>query len=104
MSSEEECALMNQKLTEVETRQRKDNHDLHAHIRELRSDFSDFVEDQMLSTNANTKAIHDLAENTKTLVDAITAGRVVGNFFRWAVPIVAALIAVATWFSENPIT
>ena len=94
---------MNAKLLEVDAKQRKDHHDLHAHIRELRTDFSDFVDDQMQSTNANTKAIHDLAENTKTLVDAITAGRVVGNFFRWAVPIAAALVAIASWFSNNPI-
>lgn len=105
MATEEECKVFNQEIIDMKTDMNNKYRDVHNHIRELRSDLGDNIEYQQKvyselskSQENNTTAIHDLTESTQALVDAITAGKVIGNFARWAIPIAVSIAAIVTYF------
>lgn len=109
MATDEECKVFEQKIEEIEHRNDNRYKDFHNHLRELRADFSDNVAEQMQRHNEltkaqedNTQAIHDLTKSTQSLVDAITAGKVIGNFARWVIPIAVAISAFVAWFNHTP--
>lgn len=107
MPSEDECHKFNQQIEELkESNEKRDKH-FHNHIRELRRDFSDNVAEQIsrhneltLAQQENTKAINDLVKSTQSLVDAITAGKVIGGIVRWAAPLVVAIAGLVAWYKS----
>ena len=83
MSSEQECNLITQRLDILEHRLEQQDKDVHNHIKELRED------------------IQGLTKNTKDLVDAITAGKVISKFAAWVLPILILIGSLITWLTKG---
>jgi hypothetical protein len=110
--NEEECAAMNQRVTDVET-------DIHGHIRNLSDKFDghhtmltthiehfekhereeivrhdQFIESQAL----NTSAINDLTTSVSGVVEVYNTTNAVGRFVKWFAGIAVVIASLIAYF------
>lgn len=109
MPSEEQCIIFNQEIESVKEQSKKIRQDLHTEMSDLRDDFNNHVAEQssrysdlVQAQKFNTEAVTKLTKNTQDLVDAITAGRLIGRLVRWSVPVLISIGSAAAYFSKLP--
>jgi len=105
MPSIDECRLFNQKLEQIERVMDARDDEVRDNIRQLNKSQKEISQSQKELTKSqqdNIEAIHTLTLSTQILVDTVTAGKIIGSFARWIVPILATIAAITAYFNQTP--
>ena len=96
MGAEKELNTLQDRLAEHIVEFHNHREDFERHVEEVNDRWEHLIQ----LTESNTRAIHDLAEATRGLVEAWRTGSNIGRFLKWLSSF-AILAAIAAWFVEN---